>query len=263
MLQREFTGKCGWFSRSVVHGSGDCGFDACSRSNALKISTEYSRHSISGDHVFSVRFSAGERSWTQGRPGRGDFLGNRSFAALGSHLVSQSCDRSKATNRLAVRDCGEPGEGADERFAVLLPHSANLRRAAEGLHCTGNCVISFTGASWLRFSFRRSLSRPHCAGPLRLGVRTLGIESCTSRFLFFFIARIPNRIALHYATGWPRPSRFRHSRSPAVVPPSARLIGRSGASQPCPVHRPPLLHKRAALRAGRSHDWRVHQSENN
>ena len=162
-----------------------------------------------------------------------------------------------------MRDCGEVVGGADGRFAVLLLHSASLLRSAGNQHRTGTCVIPFTGDLWLRFSLRRSISRPWRAGPLRGEVRSLAVVSYTSRFLFFFIARIPNRIALHYATGWPRPSRVRHSRQPVIVPPIARRIVRSGADQRhFEFHLRPSSHLGAALPEGRPVRWGVTKSGN-
>src|SRR5690606_18654258 len=129
--------------------------------------TDYSRHSISGDHVFSARFSAGERPRAQGHLGWGEFLGIALEPRRARARPVEVGDRSNANSWLAVRDCGEVANVAAVRLAVLLPHSADLCRTAGNWHCTGTCVIPFTGDLWLRFSLRRAISRPRRAGPLR------------------------------------------------------------------------------------------------
>lgn len=127
---------------------------------------------------------------------------------------------------------------------------------------TGKRDVHLTDDLWLRFSNRISKRPLRAADPLPTVMRSYIKRKLLSRLLFFFIARIPNRIALHYATGWPRPSRSRHSRTLGIVPPISKRTVRSGADRKLLSSKcQPSLHLGAALRDGRSGFWGVTKNE--
>jgi hypothetical protein len=147
------------------------------------------------------------------------------------------------------------------RFAVLPPTRPKSLSVGKSYRI-GKRDVHQTDDLWPRFSNRISKRPLRTADPLPTAMRSPGRWKPPSRLLFFFIARIPNRIALQYATGWPRPSRSRHSRSLGVVPPIHKRIVRSGADRKLNVSNgQPSLHHHAALRDGPTGFWGVTESE--
>ncbi len=138
-------------------------------------------------------------------------------------------------------------------LAAIYPTCSHLRTTlsiASAINC--NLVLG----SCIRSSNRRS---NHVLKKTDQGRVT--VESC---FHFSFIARIPNRIALHHATGWPRPSRCRSLQVCVFVPPNTHSLVCSGAI-PCQVIGPwpPLLQCVATSRADRGMMGKTHQVDNN
>ena len=153
----------------------DRGFAACSCSNALKISTDFSRHSTSGNHLSLVS----NLRWDFRICGvcllmLGGFSGNRYFCRDGRFLrfVRQRLAAVVSTGTMSdVRDCVGPWIRCCATVRSSSSHPAEIFSVGTQYR-TGKRDVHLTDDLWPRFSNRISKRPLRAADPLPNAMRS-------------------------------------------------------------------------------------------